>query len=157
GGTGGPQIAILPFIRHRNRGGSRAAPAGQLTFHGLPGRLRQHDGLHASTRSRNANPAPICLEDHCLHLLGRGTARPYFCLMTSISRLMSTSSPTTSPPLSRTLLHFIPKSCRLILPCAVNPARVFPIGSFGARPLKVPVRTTSLFTPSRVRSPFAMY
>src|SRR3972149_2660267 len=77
-------------------------------------------------------------------------------LMHSISSLIKTSSPTTTPPLSRTLFQFMPNSFRFNFPSAVNPARVFPHGSL-VTPLKLPFRVISLVTPKRVRSPTARY
>jgi hypothetical protein len=52
-----------------------------------------------------------------------------FSLITSISRMMLTSSPTSIPPLSNNLLNFMPKSFRFSVPEAVKPARVLPQGS----------------------------
>ena len=50
-----------------------------------------------------------------------------------------------------------PKSLRLILPSALKPARVFPIGSLGRTPLNVPVSTIGFVTPRSVKSPMATY
>ena len=52
-----------------------------------------------------------------------------FALMHSMSSLIHTSSPTTSPPLSNALFQTMPKSFRFTLPSAVKPARVLPHGS----------------------------
>src|SRR5579885_806303 len=76
-------------------------------------------------------------------------------LMHSTSSLISTSSPTTSPPLSRALLQFIPKSLRFSFPSAVKPARTFPQGSL-VTPFILPTRVISFVTPSMVKSPTAV-
>ena len=70
----------------------------------------------------NSSP-PVFLFPYCL------TFSAFFSLITSISNLILTSSPTSMPPLSNNLLNFMPKSFRLMVPSAVKPARVLPQGS----------------------------
>src|ERR1700674_6144002 len=53
-----------------------------------------------------------------------------FFFTISMSMVMVTSYPTTTPPLSIVAFHFTPKSCRLIFVVAVAAARRFPQGSF---------------------------
>src|SRR5690606_38755692 len=51
-------------------------------------------------------------------------------LISSISRVIATSSPTTTPPASRALFQETLKSWRLMVVVAVRPRRILPPGSF---------------------------
>jgi len=51
---------------------------------------------------------------------------PGACLIISTSMVILTSSPTTTPPLSKVAFHFTPKSWRLTLVVAVTAARTLP-------------------------------
>src|SRR6266850_234942 len=77
-------------------------------------------------------------------------------LTSSTSMMMDTSSPTTTPPLSRVAFHFTPKSWRLILVLAVAALRVFPQGSLRGAVGPSTSRTTSLVVPRMVRSPVTL-
>src|SRR6266853_2561478 len=78
---------------------------------------------------------------------------PGACLIISASMVILTSSPTTTPPLSRVAFHFTPKSWRLTLDVAVAAARTLPQGSFTGAVGPSTSRTTSLAVPRMVRSP----
>src|SRR6185369_9961903 len=71
----------------------------------------------------------------------------------SISRLISTSSPTITPPVSRVLFQVKPKSFLLILVVAEAPFLIFPHGSLLSTEGPSTSSTTSLVTPCRDRSP----
>src|SRR5467141_2171771 len=70
--------------------------------------------------------------------------------------MMETSSPTTTPPLSKVAFHFTPKSWRLILVVALAAVRVLPQGSFMGAVGPSTSRTTSLVVPRMVRSPVTL-
>src|SRR6185503_11284153 len=67
-----------------------------------------------------------------------------------------TSSPTTTPPVSSNWFQPKPKSLRLSLPVALNPARLFPYGSL-ATPSSVASSAISFVTPCSVNSPMSRY
>src|SRR6516164_5257811 len=71
----------------------------------------------------------------------------------STSRLMLTSSPTTTPPASRVLFQATPKSWRLILVEPETAVRCKPQGSLMGGLGAVTSRTACLVTPRIVRSP----
>src|SRR6202790_341663 len=68
---------------------------------------------------------------------------------------MSTRSPTTTPPASRTALKSTPKSLRLSSPIAVNPARVPPKGS-GPKPPSMSRSEVGFLMDFRVSSPSSL-
>src|SRR5215471_3784350 len=81
-------------------------------------------------------------------------------LIASASIVMKTSSPTTTPPLSRLLFQFTLKSFRLILVVAVNPALVLgPLSTPSSHqgvshsPTYSTFKVTGLAIPRMVRSP----
>lgn len=110
---------------------------------GMPERAgrRQHDERRIGQRDRHSRQDQLLIESETRHdrvtrtFIYRscppGPEHRYglalsFCLMHSTSSVISTSSPTAKPPLSRTLFHTMPKSLRFSLPVAENPARVMP-------------------------------
>src|SRR5467141_4748201 len=78
------------------------------------------------------------------------------CLIISASIVILTSSPTTTPPLSKVAFHFTPKSWRLTLVVAVTAARTLPQGSFTGAVGPSTSSTTSLVVPWMVRSPVTL-
>src|SRR6266851_5654928 len=78
------------------------------------------------------------------------------CLIISASMVILTSSPTTTPPLSRVAFHLTPKSSRLTLEVAVTAARTLPQGSFTGAVGPSTSSTTSLVVPRMVRSPVTL-
>src|SRR6266852_5065470 len=81
---------------------------------------------------------------------------PGACLIISTSMVILTSSPTTTPPLSKVAFHFTPKSWRLTLVEAVTATRTFPQGSFTGAVGPSTSSTTSLVVPRIVRSPVTL-
>src|SRR6266568_3658495 len=81
---------------------------------------------------------------------------PGACLIISASMVILTSSPTTTPPLSRVAFHFTPKSWRLILEEALTATRWLPQGSFTGAVGPSTSNTTSLVVPRMVRSPVTL-
>src|SRR3979490_2452482 len=78
------------------------------------------------------------------------------CLINSASMVILTSSPTTTPPLSRVAFHFTPKSWRLTLEVAATATRTLPQGSFTGDVGPSTSSTTSLVVPRMVRSPVTL-
>src|SRR5579883_1207037 len=78
--------------------------------------------------------------------------RPNYCLTASISSEILTLSPTRKPPAARATFQFRPKSLRLMLVWALNPATSLPNGVL-PRPVISVSRTTSRVMPLMVRSP----
>src|ERR1700687_3670235 len=74
------------------------------------------------------------------------------CLIISTSIVILTSSPTTTPPLSKVAFHFTPKSWRLTLVVAVTAVRTLPQGSFTGAVGPSTSSATSLVVPWMVRS-----
>lgn len=88
----------------------------------LPARSLQ---CSAATADGSARLRPGRLQT-CNHVADRSEPSSQLARTTSISRLRSILSPTTSPPVSRAALKSTPKSLRFIWPVAENPARVPP-------------------------------
>src|SRR6266567_730169 len=77
--------------------------------------------------------------------------------MNSTSSVMFTSSPTSTPPVSRAEFQVRPKSFRLILVVAESPMRVLPQGSLPGALGPSTANVTGLVRPCMVRSPITAY
>src|SRR4030042_4644596 len=85
--------------------------------------------------------------------LEQGLSASIYFLTSSISTKMSTSSPTTTPPVSSTLFHVRPKSLRLIFAVPVAPRLKFPQGSLTSWVGPPAFQVSARVTPCIVRSP----